>query len=217
MGTYTTNYNLFMPSVGEQGWGELVNGNFTTIDITMKNLSNRATALENADTAFNTRIATCETDINTCENNISSHNTRITALENNVVSLDGLIKIKLTPSSSYVSYAHTFPKYSLGGTNSFTSWDTWYLPISVSYGTVLSGTINMYVNTITNLNVKSVLFLRYNTTISTATLTASAQTLTIPTDTYGIIVKLRTGDYNNGGGTQRDFTVYVSQISATRV
>lgn len=36
MGTYTTNYNLFMPTVGETGWGELVNGNFTTIDTTMK-------------------------------------------------------------------------------------------------------------------------------------------------------------------------------------
>ena len=36
MGTYTTNYNLFMPTVGEQGWGELVNGNFTIIDATMK-------------------------------------------------------------------------------------------------------------------------------------------------------------------------------------
>ena len=36
MGTYTTNYNLFMPTIGEQGWGELVNGNFTTIDATMK-------------------------------------------------------------------------------------------------------------------------------------------------------------------------------------
>ena len=36
MGTYTTNYNLFMPSVGETGWGELVNGNFTTIDNAMK-------------------------------------------------------------------------------------------------------------------------------------------------------------------------------------
>ena len=36
MGTYTTNYNLFMPSIGEQGWGELVNGNFVTIDATMK-------------------------------------------------------------------------------------------------------------------------------------------------------------------------------------
>ena len=60
MGTYTTNYNLFMPTIGEQGWGELVNGNFSTIDNTMKSLSNKATALENADTAFNTRITTIE-------------------------------------------------------------------------------------------------------------------------------------------------------------
>ena len=36
-----------MPTVGEQGWGTLVNGNFTTIDTTMKSLSNRITAVEN--------------------------------------------------------------------------------------------------------------------------------------------------------------------------
>ena len=47
MGTYTANYNLFMPTVGETGWGTLVNGNFTTIDTTMKSLSNRITAVEN--------------------------------------------------------------------------------------------------------------------------------------------------------------------------
>ena len=46
MGTYTTNYNLFMPTVGERGWGELVNGNFTTIDTTMKGLNTRLTAVE---------------------------------------------------------------------------------------------------------------------------------------------------------------------------
>ena len=46
MGTYTTNYNLFMPTVGETGWGELVNGNFTTIDTTMKGLNTRLTAVE---------------------------------------------------------------------------------------------------------------------------------------------------------------------------
>ena len=46
MGTYTTNYNLFMPTVGETGWGELVNGNFATIDTTMKSLSNRIGTLE---------------------------------------------------------------------------------------------------------------------------------------------------------------------------
>lgn len=47
MGTYTTNYQLYMPTVGETGWGTLVNGNFTTIDSTMKSLSNRITAVEN--------------------------------------------------------------------------------------------------------------------------------------------------------------------------
>ena len=47
MGTYTANYNLYMPTVGEQGWGDLMNGNLTTIDTTMKSLSNRITAVEN--------------------------------------------------------------------------------------------------------------------------------------------------------------------------
>lgn len=47
MGTYTTNYQLYMPTIGETGWGELVNGNYQTIDSTMKSLSNRVTAVEN--------------------------------------------------------------------------------------------------------------------------------------------------------------------------
>lgn len=47
MGTYTTNYNLFMPTVGETGWGTLVNTNFSTIDSTMKGLNDRITAVEN--------------------------------------------------------------------------------------------------------------------------------------------------------------------------
>ena len=47
MGTYTTNYQLYMPTIGENGWGDLVNGNFSTIDTTMKGLSNRITAVEN--------------------------------------------------------------------------------------------------------------------------------------------------------------------------
>ena len=47
MGTYTTNYNLFMPTIGEQGWGTLVNGNFSTIDSTMKSIDTRLTAVEN--------------------------------------------------------------------------------------------------------------------------------------------------------------------------
>lgn len=47
MGTYTANYQLYMPSVGETGWGTLINGNYQTIDTTMKGLSNRITAVEN--------------------------------------------------------------------------------------------------------------------------------------------------------------------------
>ena len=36
MGTYTTNKELYKPSVGETGWGTLVNGNFETIDNFLK-------------------------------------------------------------------------------------------------------------------------------------------------------------------------------------
>ena len=60
MGTYTTNYNLFMPSVGEQGWGELVNGNFETIDTTMKGLSNNIGTLETEIDAIEGRVMTLE-------------------------------------------------------------------------------------------------------------------------------------------------------------
>ena len=47
MGTYTTNYQLYMPTIGETGWGTLINGNYQIIDTTMKSLSNRITAVEN--------------------------------------------------------------------------------------------------------------------------------------------------------------------------
>lgn len=57
MGTYTANYNLFLPSIGEQGWGTLVNGNFTTIDTTVKNLSNHIETLE---TETDARLAVLE-------------------------------------------------------------------------------------------------------------------------------------------------------------
>lgn len=36
MGTYTTNKNLYMPTVGENGWGTLVNENFEIIDNFLK-------------------------------------------------------------------------------------------------------------------------------------------------------------------------------------
>ena len=60
MGTYTTNYNLFMPTVGETGWGTLINGNFETIDTTMKSLSNRVTTCE----SYGARITAIENEVN---------------------------------------------------------------------------------------------------------------------------------------------------------
>ena len=60
MGTYTTNYNLFMPSIGEQGWGDLVNGNFTTIDMAMKGLSNNIGTLETEIGAVEGRVTNLE-------------------------------------------------------------------------------------------------------------------------------------------------------------
>lgn len=49
-----------MPSIGEQGWGDLVNGNFSTIDTTMKGLDTRLTTCESTDVAYNTRLETLE-------------------------------------------------------------------------------------------------------------------------------------------------------------
>ena len=60
MGTYTTNYNLYTPTVGETGWGTLVNGNFSTIDTTMKSLSNRITTCE----SYGARITAIENEVN---------------------------------------------------------------------------------------------------------------------------------------------------------
>lgn len=37
MGTFTTNLNLYEPSVGETGWGAAVNTNFTTLDNALVN------------------------------------------------------------------------------------------------------------------------------------------------------------------------------------
>ena len=63
MGTYTTNYQLFMPTVGEQGWGELVNGNFSTIDTTMEGLDTRIGTLETETDAVEERVTVLEKEI----------------------------------------------------------------------------------------------------------------------------------------------------------
>lgn len=65
MGTYTTNYNLFMPSIGEQGWGELVNNNFSTIDTTIAGLNTWVGTLETETDAVEERVEKVEDRLGT--------------------------------------------------------------------------------------------------------------------------------------------------------
>ena len=88
MGTYTTNYNLFMPSVGEQGWGELVNENFTTIDTTMDGLNTRLTSVE----TYGSRITAIENEVN--------GNLSCTSITTNSITVNGS-KISIPTTLSY--------------------------------------------------------------------------------------------------------------------
>ena len=107
MGTYTANYQLYMPTVGEQGWGDLMNGNLTTIDTTMKGLSNRATALENTDTAFNTRITKLEAG--EFDGNISAETFNGDLVVNAVSNVDtGIGLYEVVPSQSSVSVSKSY-------------------------------------------------------------------------------------------------------------
>ena len=56
MGTYTPNYNLYMPSIGEQGWGELVSNNFEILDTNLNDLQIQIDTI-------NTQIDTINTNI----------------------------------------------------------------------------------------------------------------------------------------------------------
>ena len=53
MGTYTPNYNLYMPSIGEQGWGELVSNNFEILDTNLKDLQEQINTINENLTTLN--------------------------------------------------------------------------------------------------------------------------------------------------------------------
>ena len=105
MGTYTTNYNLFMPTVGEQGWGDLVNGNFATIDNTMSDLNTRMGTAETNITSLTSRMGTAETHISAIES----------VVKNGVVTADAY-KVKVASSgilylgNQTLSYSETLSK-----------------------------------------------------------------------------------------------------------
>ena len=56
MGTYTPNYNLYMPSIGEQGWGELVSNNFETLDTNLNDLQTQIDVIDTQIDTINTNI-----------------------------------------------------------------------------------------------------------------------------------------------------------------
>ena len=86
MGTYTTNYQLFMPSIGEQGWGTLVNENFSTIDTTMSGLNTRMGTAETNITSLTNRMETAEPII-------TSNTSRIGTLETDTTAIDGRVAV----------------------------------------------------------------------------------------------------------------------------
>ena len=97
MGTYTTNYNLFMPSIGEQGWGELVNGNFTTIDATMGGLNTHMGTAESNITSLTSRMGTSETIITSNTSRIGTLETDTNAMKEKLDAIevtDGVLEGK---------------------------------------------------------------------------------------------------------------------------
>lgn len=104
MGTYTANYNLFMPTVGEQGWGDLVNGNFSAIDITMKSLSNSIGILETETDAMKEKVDAIEL------NNDGTVNVGSATQLNKIVTV-GVSDIKITSSNPVRGFIMTIGQY----------------------------------------------------------------------------------------------------------
>ena len=129
MGTYTSNYNLFMPTVGEQGWGELVNGNFATIDTTMKSLNNRIGTLETETNALETETDALAADIAALETVCNGGDIKSKSITNSgtitstgMINANGGIKGKIVSkyydSGTILGLSMDFPAVSLSGQDS---------------------------------------------------------------------------------------------------
>lgn len=175
MGTYTTNYNLFMPSIGEQGWGTLVNGNFSTIDTTMKGL--------------NTRIGTLETEADNIEE-------RVAALEPlSIIQVDSNKNVTFPGSVTAGNYTGVPTKYNYIVTptgSTFTIYPSLgiSLPLMcVPFGSTISGTVSATTaggDWVSN-GAANFVFFKNDGTISTV---ASGTNVSIPANTYMVIFNL---------------------------
>ena len=146
MGTYTANYQLYMPSIGETGWGTLINGNYQTIDTTMKDLSNRITAVENeVNGALNCASVTASGKI-TGNGGIAG----TTGTFSGAVTASNLSNKVLTPVKLYLSNSTSTPvsQYSYGAVYEYLA-----SPNASAYGQVCS-TGNIPVHANSSLTVK---------------------------------------------------------------
>ena len=97
MGTYTSNYNLYMPTVGETGWGELVNGNFSTIDTTIKGLDTRLSGLESRIEGVEEVTSIIEVDEN---NNVT--------FPGSVTAIGGFLGNEIWANTIYLPFSATY-------------------------------------------------------------------------------------------------------------
>ena len=109
MGTYTPNYNLYMPSIGEQGWGELVSNNFEILDTNLNDLQNH--------------INTIDTQIDTINENLTTLNL-LTASGTRILTIpypNGTQTVTISTNSDTYNYS----------TNSYVSINSYNTPINI--------------------------------------------------------------------------------------
>ena len=139
MGTYTPNYNLYMPSIGEQGWGELVSNNFEILDTNLNDLQNQIT----------TNLNNLQDQIDVIDTNIGN-GTRILS-----ISMPN-ITINTSNFNNYASYDENNVYYSyFYGNTTFSSIPkpshSCRLMIIVVHGNAtISGNIDTYPTTLQN-------------------------------------------------------------------
>ena len=174
MGTYTTNYNLFMPSVGEQGWGDLVNGNFSTIDTAMKALDTRMGTAETNITSLTTRMGTAETTITSNKSRIGTLETETGAVEERVTAIEtGTYKFNNVTTETLSFKNIIMPTLSYNGTFNISigSSSTATVPLFSSPFAV-SGKVAVKQSTTTNYSCTITVFTSYGFQSISATSTS---------------------------------------------
>ena len=134
MGSYTPNYNLYMPSIGEQGWGDLVSNNFEILDTNLNDLQNQIT----------TNLNNLQDQINVIDTNIGN-GTRILS-----ISSPSTTTITTSNFGNYVSYDENNVYYGyFNGNTTFSSipqpsHSCRLMIIAVNGNATISGNINTY-------------------------------------------------------------------------